>query len=244
MTTGMNQAKCAFALLAVLCIGCKRGAIPSDISERIDDSVAAVRGDISLAVPVADQSIAVAEAIYRIPDRSRQAACFEVWLSRLLSVETQAMGYGAIRDYLNNLYGVFHVSVAFGLEQVHAAPEMLINARVALVMRLEKELNRIRPKKARDRSLAEKDAGSVRRYEEWRRCYLTVYRLHRLCLDRLEGRDFWRITAKLVDNHRETLRKQIENRLGRALRTKEAVQADKSVDTDEYKLVLSRQVEP
>lgn len=114
----MNQAKYTFALLAALCIGCERGEISSDISGRIDDSVAAVRGDIPLAVPVADQSIAVAEAIYRIPDRSRQAACFEAWLDRLLSVETQTMGYGTIRDYLNNLYCVFNISIAFGLEQV------------------------------------------------------------------------------------------------------------------------------
>lgn len=70
------------------------------------------------------------------------------------------------------------------------------------------------------------------------------YRLHRLCLDRLEGHDFQRITAELPTDRRETLRKEVENRLGRALRTKESVQSDKSVDTDEYKSVLSRQVEP
>lgn len=240
----MNKAKWLVALSVAVCAGCEKRELPADVSRRIDDSVSAVRGEVSFDIPVVSQSIDVAEAIYRLSDRQEQVSCFETWLNRLLSVETRTMGTRALGDYLNNAHNVFFTSIAFGLEQVHAAPEVLLDAHIRLVVRLKEELDRIRPKRKRDRDLAARDADSVRRYEEWRKCYLTISRLHRLCLDRLEEHDFNDIAKGLPPDRRAALRKRLEGFLGRALRTKDAIRAGRSVKGEEYESVLSRQVEP
>lgn len=233
-------------VFSILCtsfsLGCNRGDISADISELIDESVACARGEKSPPVPIADLSIGVAEAIYSIPDPVRQVRCFVLWQDRLMSCETREMGYKALGDYLNNVCNIFATSIAFGLERVHAEPEVQLEVRLRLVMRLKEELDRIRPTRRRNPSHASKSQSRRQRYEEWRRCYLSLYRLHRLALDSLEEYDFPDMTKHLTQSRRDAIQHSLEARLGRAIRTRDVIQAE--TDTEEYKSVVSRLVEP
>lgn len=232
-----------FVLLASFCLGCNKAGIPASVNERIRDSVACVQGIKTTDVPIADQSIGVAEAIYRLPDSSQQIKCFVTWINRLLACDMRKMGYKARSNYLNNVCNIFATSIAFGLEQVHAEPEIQLEVRLNLIMRIREELNRIRPTRERSNSHVFESQDDRQRYEEWRRCYLSLYRLYRLTLDNLEEYDFPSMTRHLPPSRHDALQHSIENRLGRAVRTRDAIRAERQSDTDEYKAVLSRQVE-
>lgn len=240
----MHRIDFSFLLLASLCLGCNKTGIPDSVNEKIGDSVAYVRGAKSLDIPIADQSIDVAETIYRLSDSSQQVECFLAWMDRLLACDLHKMGYKARSNYLSNVCNIFATSIAFGLEQVHAEPEIQLEVRLKLIIRLREELNRIRPTKERSSSHAFENQDDRQRYEEWRRCYLSLYRLYRLTFDSFEEYDFPSMTKHLPPSRRDALQHSIENQLGRAVRTRDTIRAERQSDTDEYKAVLSRQVEP
>lgn len=240
----MHRIDFTFVLLASLCLGCNKTGIPDSVSEKIGDSVAYAQGAKSLDIPIADQSIDVAETIYRLPDSSQQVKCFVTWIDRLLACDMHKMNYKARRDYLNNVCNIFTTSIAFGLEQVHAKPETQLEVRLKLILRLREELDRIRPTRKRVISHVMGSQDNRQRYEEWRRCYLSLYRLHRLALDSLEEYDFPDMTKHLPKGRRDALQHSIEKRLGRTVRTRDAIRAERQTDADEYKAALSRQVEP
>lgn len=231
-------------VIAALFIGCGRIDVPIDVKEKIDRSVASAVGATPADKPLADLSVDVAESIYRLSDNALRIQCFETWSKRLLSCNTDGMTYRQLAEYMNRAYIIFSTSIAFGLEHVHAKPEVLLDARLTFIDRVSHVLTRIRPGRNRSVSAIDLSDADRKRYEDWRNCYLTLYRMHRLLLDRLEEYDFHNAVRELPQDQREAVRRFVEDRLGRAIRPKHAIDTKRHVETEEFMSVVSRRAAP
>ena len=240
----IHRTSSIFLAIVALCLGCDRIDVPIDVMEKIDRSVASAVDEKPSDKPLTDVSVDVAESIYRISDNALRVQCFEVWSKRLLACETVGMTYRQLAEYMNKAYVIFSTSIVFGLEHVHAEPEALLGIRLTFIDRVGHELARIRPSRSLSVPPITLSNADRKRYEDWRNCYLTLYRLHRLLLDSLEEYDFHNAVRGLSQGRREAVRHFVEDRLGRALRPKHAIDAQRHVETDEFMAVVSRRAAP
>lgn len=234
----------AFAIAALCLVGCSRVDIPIDIKEKIDKSVESAVDAKPSDRPLADVSVDVAESIYRISDNALRVRCFETWAKRLSDCETGRMTYGQLAEYMNKAYVIFSTSIAFGLEHVHAEPEVLLDARLTFIDRVDRELARIRPRRRLSMPYVALSDADRQRYENWRNCYLTLYRMHRLLLDSFEEYDFHNAVRELPEGRRLAIRRFVEGRLDRSLRPKHTIDRQRHMETEEFIAVVSRRASP
>jgi len=170
---------------------------------------------------------------------SERVEMLRVFSDALLTADLTSDGYGQQACLIAQIPRIQR-RVRFGLECAGVGVEEDYALRMNLIEWSRKQLSLLKPVRKVDPHDGTQDNA---RWRSWYYCYNHAFSSYRYEINDIELR-FERDTKALPEERRAKLKAKIEQCLGRPMKTREAVLADKNWETEEYKGVRTYSLAP
>jgi len=226
-------------VVALISVGCDRTGMHTGGDDQMDHCIKMMRnGDVGSANWSLEAS-RLCQETELITNVDVRVVAFQAMANKVLSVPLDGLDYGRMDLFLSFVPG-FIGQVRDSLRRAQHDVVDIYELNLSLIDWHMKQLKILRPK----RMFA---CGEKRHLDErwwrWQRCYERVFVSLRSCIDALES-DFYVDAKKMSDVQREKIKRDIERRIGRPMRTEVETKDVLKWESEEYKAVKLMMVAP
>lgn len=208
-------------ILILMCVcGCTKHSVQTELDRAVDCTIEKAAHATWVEGKVYESAEKTLRRIMASSNTMTRVQSLSRWAEKLFSVDTSKMSFDERRNWFINVREMISEEIVFGLIWSRADVEKVFDIRLCFIEWQRFQLEKMKPtRRINAMPPAATAVANAQAYCAWQQCYLVGASSLQDRINRLERDQFPAESAGLSRAQADGLRKMIERRLGRSLRS-------------------------